>query len=432
MKTKKGKRANWTAALGFLCLLAGGVSNDARLIAQEADGGAAPDLDAEPSLDVLRSARDALVNAADFTAARDPAEQIVAALDGTDAGPAANDVLHLARIQAELREFDAAEINYLRAIEMLEADGGEYSPSLIGPHQSLGRTYINSRRFAEAITVLEQARHISQRNAGLFNVEQSEIIDDITMAHLGTGNTIEARNLQLQRLDNAVRRFGAGDPRVAPYHSHLGDYFDQSRLRASAREQYVKALELQEAALGASDPQLLPALRKLVQIDILLGDGPEARDRLASLLEHSPDVEPLERALSLAALGDWAAVQEDPMIAREYYLQAYAAADRNGQAEQLFDEPTMLDFIPPLSSVDRGTRSRPYAWGSITLEFDISADGRAFDVKALAADPAGVMETPYSRRIRETHFRPRLEGGYPMATAGVRFTHYFRHYVTEE
>ena len=381
---------------------------------------------------VLRTARDALVAASDFVAAREPALQVIATFEGTAEGPPVNDVLHLARIHAELREFEEAEAQYLRGIAMLEAAGGEYSTTLIAPYQALGRSYINERRFGEAIAVLEQAQHISQRHAGLFNVEQSDIIDDITMAHLGTGNTIEARNLQLQRLDNAVRRFGAGDPRVAPYHSHLGDYFDQSRLRASAREQYVKALELQEAALGASDPQLLPALRKLVQIDILLGDGPEARDRLASLLEHSPDVEPLERALSLAALGDWAAVQEDPMIAREYYLQAYAAADRNGQAEQLFDEPTMLDFIPPLSSVDRGTRSRPYAWGSITLEFDISADGRAFDVKALVADPAGVMETPYSRRIRETHFRPRLEGGYPMATAGVRFTHYFRHYVTEE
>lgn len=432
MKTSKGKAVKRAAAaLGFLGLLAG-VSNDARLLAQETDGEVPSEIDAAPSVDVLRSARDALVAAADFAAARDSAEQIVVTLDGTDEGPATNDVMYLARIQAELGEFDAAEVSYLRAIQMLGASGGEYSPALIAPYQSLGRTYINGRRFAEAITVLEQARHISQRNAGLFNVEQSAIIDDITMAHLGTGNTIEARNLQLQRLDNAVRRFGAGDPRVAPFHDHLGDYFDQSRLRASAREQYVKALELQEAAIGAEGPQLLPALRKLVQIDMLLGDGPGARDRLASLLARSLDVEPVEQALSLAVLGDWAITQEDPVLAREYYLQAYAAAARGGQAEQLFAEPVMIDFVPPLSSVDRGTRSRPYAWGSITVQFNLSADGRAFDVEVLAADPPGGMESAYSRRIRETRFRPRLDGGHPVPTDGVRFTHYFRHYVVED
>jgi tetratricopeptide (TPR) repeat protein len=432
MKTNKGKTVNRAvAALGFLGLLAG-VSNDARLLAQETDGEVPSEIDAAPSVDVLRSARDALVAAADFAAARDSAEQIVVTLDGTDEGAATNDVLYLARIQAELGELDAAEVSYLRAIQMIEASGGEYSPALIAPYQSLGRTYINGRRFAEAITVLEQARHISQRNAGLFNVEQSAIIDDITMAHLGTGNTVEARNLQLQRLDNAVRRFGAGDPRVAPFHDHLGDYFDQSRLRTSAREQYVKALELQEAAIGAEGPQLLPALRKLVQIDMLLGDGPEARDRLASLLARSLDVEPVEQALSLAVLGDWAITQEDPVLAREYYLRAYAAAVRSGQAEQLFAEPVMIDFVPPLSSVDRGTRSRPYAWGSITVQFNLSADGRAFDVEVRAADPPGGMESAYSRRIRETHFRPRLEGGHPVPTDGVRFTHYFRHYVVED
>ena len=391
----------------------------------------AQDIDAPPSVAVLRQARDALLTAGDYVAAHEPAQGVVTLLDEAELGPETDDLLHLASIQAQLEEFEAAEGNYLRALEMLESAGGEYSPALIGPYQALGRTYINGRRFSEAITVLEQARHISQRSTGLFNTEQSEIIDDITMAHLGTGNTAEARNLQLQRLDNAVRRFGADDPRVASYHSHLGDYFDSSRLRLSAREQYAKALALQEQALGSTDPELLPPLRNLVKIDMLLGDGPEARDRLAVLIEGNPEIAPLERARSLAILGDWALVQGDTEFASEYYRQAYASAPEE-ELDDLFGEPVMIDFVPPLSSVDRGTRSRPYAWGSIAVEFDVSAEGRAFDVVVVAADPPEIMDAAYTRRIRETHFRPRLDAGNPEAIERVRFTHYFRYYVVDE
>ena len=54
------------------------------------------------------------------------------------------------------------------------------------------------------------------------------------------------------------------------------------------------------------------------------------------------------------------------------------------------------------------------------------------NVEIVAATPAGLMEDAYDRRIRETHFRPRLIDGAPLPTSGVRFTHNFRYYVAEE
>jgi tetratricopeptide (TPR) repeat protein len=409
-------------------LVAAGCVFAVRLLAQE------PEASPAALVDVLRSARDALVTASDFVGARGPAEKVIAALESTADGPAVNDILHLARIQAELEEFDAAETNYLRAIEILVVADGEYSPTLIGPYQALGRTYINARRFPEAITVLEQAQHISQRTAGLFNVEQSGIIDDMTAAQLGAGNTLEARNLQLQRLDNAVRQFGSEDPRIIPFHSHLGDYFNESRLRASAREQYEKILAIQYAQFGADDPRVLPTLRRLVEVDLLLGRETETKERLAALIENTADAPALERALALAALGDCAAVEENVELAGQYYLEAYFAMERESrsEADRLFAEPEMINFIPPLSPVDRGARSRPYLWGSIELEFDLSADGRASNVRTVEANPPEVMDAAYARRIRETHFRPKLVAGQPVPAANVRFTHYFRLYAAKE
>ena len=381
---------------------------------------------------VLRAARDALTAADDYSGARTPAEQIVTALEATPEGPGNDDLLRLARIQSELGEFDSAERNYLRAIATLEA-AGETSPALIGPYQALGRSYINARRFPEAIAVLDRARDLSRRDAGLFNVEQSALIDDLTTANLGLGNTVAARELQLERLDNAVRQFGAGDPRVAPYYDHLGDYLNESRLRVSAREQYAQALAIQEASFGPTDARLLAPLRKLARIDLLLGRDAGARDRLVEVLERNPDADALERALSLAVLGDCASVAEDPALARQYYVDAFAAAATVGpDADRLFATPEMIDFVPPLSPVDRGTRSRPYFYGSIVLEFDMSVEGRAENVQIVSAEPPGLMDSDYVRRIRETHFRPRLAAGEPAPATNVRFTHYFRAYAAKE
>jgi hypothetical protein len=53
-------------------------------------------------------------------------------------------------------------------------------------------------------------------------------------------------------------------------------------------------------------------------------------------------------------------------------------------------------------------------------------------VESLNADPPGLMDSDYVRRIRETHFRPKLAAGEPVPAPNVRFTHYFRVYAAKE
>lgn len=382
-------------------------------------------------LDTLRAARDTLLAASDLQAALLSAENIVAAVtDETD--PAyRSDLMQLARIQAELDMFADAEVNYLRAIDLSEDADGTLALTLVEPYQALGRVYLDERRFGEAITVFEHARDLNQRHLGLFNVEQTPLIDDVTLAYLGLGDTLAARELQLDRLDNAVRRFGADDPQVIPYHNHLAEYYASSRMRTSAREQYERILEIQESRAAPDDPVLLATLRRLAGIELLLGDDDDAKTRLDEFLQANADAVTVERSLSLALLGDWALVDEDFVLAADYYQQAYAAMQATGEGDpdQVFANPRMIDFFPPLTRVDLNRRSRPWTWGSIELAFDLSAEGRAWDVRIVAVEPAGIVESAYHRRLRETHFRPRLVEGAPVAVNDVRFTHFFRYYV---
>jgi tetratricopeptide (TPR) repeat protein len=415
--------------------------------AQQADPVQAPAATGTPApaqdvtgLSALRRARDVQIAARDYKTALKPAQDVIAAQQQSPHDVAyAGDLAALARIHAELRDIDAAESRYLEAIALIAKAEGEFSPTLIDVYRGLGRSYIRGARYPEAITTLETAQNISQRNLGLFNVEQSPLLDDITTAYLGLGDTVEAQRRQLDRLDNAVRRFGADDPRVIPFRYVLANYYERSRLPESAAKQYEEVLKSQETVHGGSDATLLGPLRQIVKIDLLITQvsKPEHRDRLAMLLEQNPEADAVERGLSLAVLGDWAAVANDPAAARGYYQQAWAALTQNPQFDvaSYFSAPSMIDFVAPLNPVDRNSRSRPYAWAQIQFNFNVSADGLPANVTIVGLgdeqEPTPI-QAQYNRRLRETHFRPRLVAGNPVPTANVKSTHYFRYYLDKE
>jgi TonB family protein len=380
----------------------------------------------------LRQARDGLINARDFNAALGPAEIVVKELEATDNSASADKIV-LAYVLAELARFEEAESLYFETIDEIGEEEGEFSASLILPLRLLGRSYIGARMFPQAITVLEQAQHISQRNEGLFNVEQTGLLDDMTTAYLATGDTVTAKDLQIERLTNAQRRFGAQDRQVIPFHNRLADYYERSRLRGSAREQYEAVLTILDSSGEATDPALLEPLRNIARIDLMSSSAREALDRIDAILGASTNIDARERGLSLAVLGDARILADDPSGAREYYSQAYALLDeKDATASEYFSEPTMVWFVPPLTAVDRGTRSLPYAWGTVVIEFDVGADGRVTTVKRIGSEPRDAIERAYVERLRQAYFRPRLADGEPAITENLLLTHYFRYYVDDE
>ena len=91
----------------------------------------------------------------------------------------AEELITLGEVQAELDQIDAAEASYLAGIERIIAADGEFSSALIDGYRGLADIYARRGEFAEAVAVLEQARHVSHRNYGLFNLDQAEILDDL-------------------------------------------------------------------------------------------------------------------------------------------------------------------------------------------------------------------------------------------------------------
>ena len=338
-----------------------------------------------------------------------------------------------AKLQLELAQLEEAQASYLEGIGQLTADLGSDSPALIEPYTELARIYILSNQPLEAVTVLETARDVSQRNYGLFNLEQVPLLDEIGRAYLLMGNTVEAGNLQRERLDVALRRFGVDDPRTIPYRNHLAGYYDRSRMRLLAREEYEAVLDIQRDAFGDNDGRLLIPLSRLASMDIRLGDFRSARGQLVRLLESTTNATPFQRASALAVLGDWELVRNRVEAAQNYYREAFEALsiEQPSLAEEFFASPQLLDFVPPASPVDWQSNPGSYAWGFIEAQFDVSSVGKATNIVISRSNPPLLMDALYERRLAEARFRPRLVDGAPAPTEGVSYSHEFRFPVGE-
>jgi tetratricopeptide (TPR) repeat protein len=339
-------------------------------------------------------------------------------------------LFELGAVQADLNELDAAERNFLRGIEHLTEARSEFSPLLLDPYRGLARVYVQSGRYTEALTVLEQAQHISQRNYGLFNEEQTVILDEMSAVYTAAGDTRNAQEIQRERLNIGLRRYGEDNLELVPYRYHLAEYYELSRMHARARTQYEGVIEIQESQLDRYSGELLKPLRELVRLDILSGDSSSARHHLLEILTRGTEIAAVERARSLAVLGDWALTNGQLEIGLARYREADAVlvTDADSQTVELFSIPALINFIPPPSPVDRTGGSKPYQWGTISAELEISAAGRARNVRIVAAIPPGLMDADYKRRLTESYFRPRLVAGEPTATPHVRFTHQFRYF----
>ena len=337
-------------------------------------------------------------------------------------------MLERGREQRDLAQLEEAQASYLEGIGQLTADVGADSPALIEPYTELARIYLLSDRPLEAITVLETARGVSQRNHGLFNLEQVPLLDEMARAYLQMGNTVEAQNLQRERLNVALRRFGEDDPRTIPYRNRLADYYDRSRMRLLAREEYEAVLAIQRETFGENDGRLLIPLSQMTAIDIRLGNTRSARGQMVRVLESTANATPPQRASALAVLGDWELVRNRIEAAQGRYRQAYEAlqTEQPSLAEEFFAAPRFIDFIPPATAADWRANPDSYAWGHIEAQFQVSGNGKATNIVIADANPPLLMDALYARRLAEARFRPRLVDGAPTPTAGVSYRHDFR------
>jgi tetratricopeptide (TPR) repeat protein len=373
---------------------------------------------------------------------------------------------------------DAVE-RYQARIDELQNTGGAFNDALGEALAGLGFSYMNLERYPEALAAFNRSLHIQRVNNGLHNPNQLPLLEAIIATNTAAGNW-EAldQNYHMYYWVNR-RSYGDSDPKLLPVINRLGQWHLQAfesgadplsvKHILSAERLYHDAVAIIEAHYGPEDTRLIQPLNGIAVTnyhiashafnaidfnDLRLGtrnlsrlermqEEEEARQELISgayrrgkqaLLRvidiRTRDAEAVDHGQALIHLGDWYLLFGMRTTANETYAQAYSKLVESGmvreEIEKLFAQPRSLPAMQMTVASQQqadGQEGGRYA----VARFDVSKTGHARNIEIIETHPADdeSLRRLAKSTLRAKRFRPRLEAGQPVATAGVNIKYYF-------
>jgi tetratricopeptide (TPR) repeat protein len=370
---------------------------------------------------------------------------------------------NLAATHFLLGHFDAAEENYRRSLELLEATQGISSRRMIVPLAGLGAVNAIQGRRAIAAEYYARALAVSRRAEGLFNQGQVPLVEQAADNLQSLRDFAGAEQERRYILRIAERNFGYGDPRTLPALQQLADFYEDTHEYVAARTMYMRIRDVTMQESGGYNPEAIRALLGIARThrlqfmqDPTVVEGQQAlRDDITGevlsdwqyegrpqnqvadrtglkavrsaldLLRAASD--PPKQLLldTLVELGDWFQATSRPALALPNYTEAaaiLAGAPDAGLINPL-QLPQMVAYRPPLAAA-RGmvSSSGNYILRRTVFEFTVSAEGALQDLAVIESDMSEGQLAQSRRALARAIYRPRFEDGRPVASTGVRFT----------
>jgi tetratricopeptide (TPR) repeat protein len=144
-----------------------------------------------------------LLEAEDYTAAAAIGERWVELTEqefGPESLEAGAAYVGWAEALTQAGEYEAAEENFLVAVEIFRNADGIYSENLVRPLVGLGDSYHLDGEYLNAVSAFNEARTVSRRVLGLLNKEQIAILDRMTRTFVSMGEYLEADQHQREAL----------------------------------------------------------------------------------------------------------------------------------------------------------------------------------------------------------------------------------------
>jgi TonB family protein len=335
----------------------------------------------------------------------------------------------LADAQRRARQHDAAEKNYLTAIEIYRSIDGPFSPLVIPPLTALGDNYQESGDYLKAVSAYGEARTVSRRSYGLLNEAQIPFLDRSAQALLELNQPIEADEQQLEALRIIERNHPPeSDDALEGIYKYAAWLRENSRFQEE-RDQYARALRTIRDFYGKDDVrQVKPLLgigNSFRNQRIPEGQGSGALRDALSLLLAQQDPDELAVAEVLRDLGDWevafSKVDYDGAEYRRAWQLLGEVPSGDRIREQWFTGPNFV-LREPISL--RGLSQDPTApSGHVLVKFDLDKAGRSINAAVVESDPPGLKDEAVLRHIRRSRFRPQMRDGevVPREALALRF-----------
>ena len=352
-----------------------------------------------------------------------------------------------------LGNYPAAEQNYLRSVEILEASGDATDRQLIRPLHGLGATYFATAQYEQAGLALRRAVDLSRNLDGLFNVGQLEMLELLISCYAQLGLQADAEKEHQYALRVAENAYGRNDVRMLEPLNRYALWLESVRRYTTARAVHARALSIAEQAGGRGSVLAVDALVGIArtyrleytngpeEIDTLpqetaFGPGrvipdiadshrlnPDGERALHMALEALGKTEPVDhrrRGEAFVELGDWYLMGDDTDKAMNAYRDAWKELSLAGSTA-LLEAPRQLAYRPPTSSISR-SRLDPEEAEEHTVEvsFTVTSTGRTADVQVVGGDGTESQQRAVINAVRKARYAPRLANGDPVDTTDVR------------
>ena len=369
---------------------------------------------------------------------------------GINSLDSARALTNLGIAQHHNEDYDAAELNYSAAIDIIERTEDRLNSNLINPLKGLGAAQLAAGRPDEAIQSFDRAVHVSHVNEGPHNLMQVEVLQSLAETYLAVGELELAERIQDHVFQLQARDVDLSSVDIVPALENQARW--QHRLQLFEKERYTwrKVIDILEDHYGKDDLRLIPPLTKLGKSHLYVGvsdmsfhqptsitSGEIYLKRALRIAEENPDATWQTKEEAMLALGDFYIMSGKPNRARGMYGEAWELL--SGDEEKLKNRRDHLESLivlqdispPKYVGIDGEVRSQlpgeDYEIGTIVYDYAVNTRGFTTDIAMAEANPEGfeAMQQAVLRDLRALIHRPRLEDGTPVATQGLKYTHKF-------
>lgn len=383
--------------------------------------------------------------------------------EALDSRPAGSDALDAIRAHEYPRAIRLAE----RAIDDIESTSNRYDTALVLPLVALGDALAALENIDMALGAYNRARHVIRVNAGLYTVDQVDII--YREAHLlaNAKRYRDANDRHEYAYEILRREHGDDDPDFLGGIFALADWYMAVYNIFYARQLFNDALQISIAASPEYDEQQLRALRGIAKSywneryppnDIpwsmagtypALGansshlapgtvnsfaNGERALLRAIRLVREDEGASSEDVAGAMLDLADWYLVFDKYNRAFPLYQHISGLLQHNDEAlVAAFGEPIPLylplprDPMKPSDALSDTTKE-----GLIELAVTITKRGFVSDIEMIRSEPGEIMDYRLRRSVRSARYRPKFtDDGHPVADGGARVIYTFNYYPTE-
>jgi tetratricopeptide (TPR) repeat protein len=396
-----------------------------------------------------------LFDAHKYEEARPVAEKLVALTEeqyDKDNGALVNPLCNLATTVYRLKDYETAEKNFTRSIEILEATAGAADRRLLRPLHGLGATYIAMKQYESAIAPLRRAVDLSRNLDGLFNADQLQYLNPLIETYAALDSVTDADKEQQYALRVAENAYGKTDIRMLEPIDRYARWLESVDRYASARELHGRALGIAMQSAGKDSIRTVAPLQGLARtyrLEFLNGaeTAPESNeDSFAGSNSFRPDLsngqrlnpdgeralkqalqaidkaQPLDhqlRGATLMELGD--VYLSSGGKAFETYREAWKELAQVN-ATQPLETPQLIAYRGPSSSVKRSTLDPEDAQlHFVELRFNVLKDGRTANIATASSDSPEAIQKAVTSAVKKARYRPRFEKGEAVETQGVTF-----------